>query len=179
MSTAAYDKANNSNFTTIAKIAKVFNAKAEVTAYLDGTGPAPVRKAKFWWLKGHERPRVATEYMVTMPITESTVLEEVRTHPWNERPFVTWEYAGDETEALSVLAPLWTDILASVVIGDDMKALAPDAYSDGTYPYVSYTRNGLSVPGSNSTYREELGHTHILAGPEDGWTMGATLSYIP
>eukprot|EP00964_Phaeocystis_antarctica_P164092 scaffold141518_cov130-Phaeocystis_antarctica.AAC.1 len=60
-----------------------------------------------------------------------------------------------------------------------MKALAPDAYSDGTYPYVEYTRNGLSVPGSNSTYREELGHTHMLAGPEDGWKMGATLSYIP
>ena len=62
---------------------------------------------------------------VTLPITADTVIDEVRTVSWNERPFVYWEYEGDFNTPLEILAPLWTDILASVVISDSMKVAPP------------------------------------------------------
>ena len=172
ITTEAWEKGATSTPNFIAKIAYVYPPKAEVLAYMSG-GMMPARKAKFWWFKGHESPRVASECHITLPITSSTVLDEVRIVPWAERPFVYWDHMPDYATPLEILAPIWTDILASVVISPEMKALAPDAYGpDSQYPYIEYTDNGLSVPGSSPTHREHLGTTMIISGPEDGWTMG-------
>jgi primary-amine oxidase len=57
-----------------------------------------------------------------------------------------------------------------VIISPELKAAAEG--SDTVYPYVQFTGNGLSVPGSTPGLRKFLGTTMIVAGPEDGWTMG-------
>ena len=49
--------------TFIAKIEYLLPPKAEVLSYLGG-GAMPERKAKFWWFKGNESPRVATQARV-------------------------------------------------------------------------------------------------------------------
>jgi primary-amine oxidase len=111
---------------------------------------------------------------VTLPLTAESTATVIRAEPWENRPFIPWEYIADELigPALSILEPVFADILASVVISPELKAAAEAEGSDTVYPYVHFTTNGLSVPGSTTKVRKFVGVTMIVAGPDDGWTMG-------
>eukprot|EP00965_Chrysotila_dentata_P093629 3094243-Pleurochrysis_carterae.AAC.2 len=169
-----YAKCSSINCSTIAKIQLVYPPKSEVLAYLDGDGPMPKRMASFWWLRGDVRPRVAELHEIELPVTPTSAPVLKRQEPWENRPFVYWDDLADVlmADAMTSLDPLFAEILSSITISDDMKALNPELYETGSeYPKVLYTGNGLSVPGSTGARRENLGMTMIMSGPEDGWTM--------
>eukprot|EP00962_Isochrysis_galbana_P001116 scaffold284_cov127-Isochrysis_galbana.AAC.6 len=211
--TDAYAKCADISCNTIAKMVMVKPPKAEVMAWMAGTGPMPPRKAQFWHFKvrssthillvpfvmrqtcsagplawqcrpscahtrSHPPPcaqaadRKADLLEVTLPLTAESTATVLRAEPWEHRPFLAWESIADDLQspALSILEPVFAEILASVVISPELKAAAEG--SDTVYPYVQFTGNGLSVPGSTPEMRKFLGTTMIIAGPEDGWTMG-------
>eukprot|EP00967_Tisochrysis_lutea_P035000 scaffold41855_cov31-Tisochrysis_lutea.AAC.2 len=122
------------------------------------------------WIQASERK--ADLVQVTLPLTAESELNLIRAEPWENRPFVAWEAIDDNMlePAMSILEPVFADILASVQISPELAAAAEG--SDTTYPYVMFHGNGLSVPGSTPEARKYLGATMIVAGPEDGWTMG-------
>jgi len=166
--TAAWEKCYHAKCSFIAKIELIYPPKAEVLAYLDGTGPKPARKAQFWWFRADLAPKVASLMEIVLSDLSMPVI--VKTVPWAHRPFVYWEDVVDIAmgDKMAMLSPLFDDMLASIVPTPEMLALNNGSVS----PYVNFHGNGLNVPGSSDTKRVMLGATMIVTGDEDSWTMG-------
>jgi hypothetical protein len=150
----------------------------QVLAYMDGTGPKPKRIASFWWLRGDISPRAAELHTVEMPITETTAPTLVRSVPWEQRPFVSWEDVAmnQRNELLEPLRPLFDDMLSKIVPSETMLARLAAANLTFT-PSVSFGGGSHNVPGSTPSRRVYLGQMSVRAGTGPAYYKDGPMQY--